>query len=125
MYISFHAQKGFLKKKVATLCFFSKMGKMEKGPLYGGHFFNWRDICIYWSGWKVIRALFVALQLFSWHPRIYGYLRVWAYLYTIYIPGMAYVRAQVGVPPYGIPHWLCLGDYWDSNPNQRHHKPLC
>jgi hypothetical protein len=36
----FHAQKGFLKKKVAALCFFSKMGKMGKGPLYGGLFFN-------------------------------------------------------------------------------------
>ena len=40
LYIFSIPQKGFLKKKVAALCFFSKMGKMEKGPLYGGLFFN-------------------------------------------------------------------------------------
>jgi hypothetical protein len=69
------------------------MGKMENGPLLWGPFFKCWDICIYWSGCKGLREMFVYLQEVFQHPRIYGYLRVWAYLHNIYgIPANAYMR---------------------------------
>jgi hypothetical protein len=100
----FNDQKVSKKKRLPFYIFLTIGLNCEKCSPYGGLFFDYVgwDICIYWSMWGSVRALFIHLPFSFRHARIDGYLLPWYYLCNTYIYGMANPR-NIGVYREGYP----------------------